>query len=181
MFAAFAVTKQLHEMLWYLVEAQSLTFDPETAQSVRTLRARIEGMTAGSLPALLAADTEALRAEVKAALIDISAEARSSYSAAGTDHLHGLEAGADLMGRNLSLRRLCGADLRGAYLIGADLRGSDFAGADLLGADLRDARLEGADLSGALFLTQAQVNAARGNPRTLLPPDLSAPSHWANG
>jgi hypothetical protein len=178
MFAAFAVAKQLHEILWYLVEAQSLTFDPDTAHAVRTLRGHLEAMLDGSVSVLLSADVEQLRADVRAVLIGISAEARASYSAAGDDHLQGLAAGADLMGRNLSHRTLCGADLRGAYLIAADLRGSDLAGVDLLGADLRDARLEGADLSAALFLTQAQLNAARGNSRTILPRALTVPPHF---
>ena len=178
MFGAFTVTKQLHEMLWYLIEARTITPDPEADRAVRTLTKRIGSMIAGSVPALMSADVGELRAEVRAVLIDVSAGARASYSAAGTDHLRGLGPGADLMGRNLSRRRLCGADLRGAYLIGADLRESDLAAADLLGADLRDAGFEGADLSGALFLTQSQLNAARGNLRTLLPPDLSVPSHF---
>jgi uncharacterized protein YjbI with pentapeptide repeats len=85
------------------------------------------------------------------------------------------------MGRNLANRRLCGADLRGAYLIAADLRGSDLSGADLLGADLRDVRLDGADLSRALYLTQAQLNAAKGSHTTALPADVERPSHWLGG
>lgn len=114
--------------------------------------------------------------------MDVSEEVRASYCAAGHDHLESaLKPGADLMGRNLRSRRLCGADLRGAYLIAADLRDSDLSDADLLGADLRDARLEGADLSKALYLTQPQLNAARGSRATLLPSDLAKPPHWHNG
>jgi uncharacterized protein YjbI with pentapeptide repeats len=74
-----------------------------------------------------------------------------------------LQPGADLAGVNLRTLRLCGADLRGACLIAADLRGADLAAVDLLGADLRDARLEDADLSRALYLTQPQLNSARGS------------------
>ena len=84
------------------------------------------------------------------------------------------------MGRKINSRSLCGADLRGAYLIAADLRDCDLSGADLLGADLRDARLEGADLSRALYLTQAQLNAAQGDAHTRLPSDLASPTHWPN-
>ena len=65
----------------------------------------------------------------------------------------------------------------GAYLIAADLRDSDLSGADLLGADVRDALLDGADLSKALYVTQPQLNAVRGNPVTRLPSDLEMPSH----
>ncbi|WP_425519715.1 pentapeptide repeat-containing protein [Streptomyces auratus] len=47
-----------------------------------------------------------------------------------------------------------------------------------MGADLRDADLAGADLTGALFLTQAQLNAAKGDAATTLPPSLTRPAHW---
>ncbi|WP_350225247.1 pentapeptide repeat-containing protein [Arthrobacter sp. efr-133-TYG-118] len=71
--------------------------------------------------------------------------------------------------------------LRGAYLIAADLRDSDLSGVDLLGADLRETRFERADLSKAIYLTQPQLNAARGSRATLLPSDLDMPSHWHDG
>lgn len=114
--------------------------------------------------------------------MDVSEEVRASYFAAGGDHLDSaLKPGADLMGKNLRSLRLCGANLRGAYLIAADLRDSDLSGVDLLGADLRDARFERADLSKAIYLTQPQLNAARGSRATLLPLDLEMPSHWHDG
>ncbi|NEC17762.1 pentapeptide repeat-containing protein, partial [Streptomyces parvus] len=50
--------------------------------------------------------------------------------------------------------------------------------ADLIGADMRDTNLCGADLRGALFLTQPQLNAARGDARTKVPPALERPAHW---
>lgn len=179
MFSAFKAARQLHEMLWYLAEAQSRTFDPDLSAGAGQLRATIEHSVSGELSALLSLDLQELHAQVRTLLIEVSEEVRASYFAAGDDHLGSeLKAGADLMGRNLKSRRLCGADLRGAYLIAADLRGSDLAGVDLLGADLRDARLEGADLSKALYVTQPQLNAARGSCATLLPSDLTMPSYW---
>lgn len=179
MFSAFKAARQLHEMLWYLAEAQSRTFDPDLSVRAGQLRKTIEHAVSGELSALFALDLQQLHSEVRALLIEVSEEVRASYFAAGDDHLGSeLKAGADLMGRNLRSQRLCGADLRGAYLIAADLRDADLAGVDLLGADLRDARLEGADFSKALFLTQPQLNAARGSRTTLLPLDLTMPSDW---
>jgi uncharacterized protein YjbI with pentapeptide repeats len=70
------------------------------------------------------------------------------------------------------------ANLRGAYLIGANLRRADLRSADLIGADLRGADLRGADLRNALFLTQSQVNAAKGDSDTQLPSSLNRPGHW---
>ncbi|MGO4103221.1 pentapeptide repeat-containing protein [Leifsonia sp. YAF41] len=182
MFSAFAAARQLHEMLWYLAEAQARTFDPDASDRVTRLSDTIGQAVGGELTDLLELNVQDLHSQVRSTLIDVSLEVRASYLAAGDDHLDAaLKPGADLMGQNLRSRRLCGADLRGAYLIASDLRGSDLSGADLLGADLRDARLDGADLSQSLFLTQPHVNAARGTLLTLLPADLERPSHWQNG
>ncbi|MFJ6001288.1 pentapeptide repeat-containing protein [Arthrobacter sp. NPDC092385] len=122
-----------------------------------------------------------MHVRVRSVLMDVSEEVRFSYLATGDDHLDAaLVPGADLIGKRMRSRSLCGADLRGAYLIATDLRGCDLSGADLLGADLRDARLEGADLSKALYLTQAQLNAAQGSAHTRLPSGLDRPTHWPN-
>jgi uncharacterized protein YjbI with pentapeptide repeats len=43
---------------------------------------------------------------------------------------------------------------------------------------MRDADLSGADLDGAIYLTQMQVNSARGNARTVLPEGFERPSLW---
>jgi uncharacterized protein YjbI with pentapeptide repeats len=48
-------------------------------------------------------------------------------------------------------------------------------GADLIGANLR-----GADLTESIFLTQAQLNAAKGDADTILPPSLTRPTHWSS-
>lgn len=178
MFAAFKIVKQLHEMLWYLAEAQERTYDPDAADEARELAASVTSLTRGGLAELFSTDIDALHVEVRAVLMEISQEVRGSYFAE-VGHLDpNIAAGADLAGSNLRARRLCGADLRGACLIAVDLRGSDLTAVDLLGADLRDARLAGADLSGALYVTQPQVNAASGSADTRLPDALSAPPHW---
>jgi hypothetical protein len=179
MFPAFKVVRQLHEMLWYLAEATARTFDPDTSQHLGRLRTSIESAVSGDVHQLLRLDLTDLHAQVRSALMDVSEEVRASYLATGDDHLEAaLFPGADLMGKKLRSRSLCGANLRSTYLIAADLRDCDLSGADLLGADFRDARLEGADLSRALFLTQAQLNAAKGGLSTKLPADLSSPTHW---
>jgi uncharacterized protein YjbI with pentapeptide repeats len=92
----------------------------------------------------------------------------------GPDHR-----GAQLLGARLRGADLRGACFRGALLVGSDLRGADLRGADLLGTDLRGTDLSGADLRDTLFLTAAQVAAARGDAATRLPPDLARPGHWS--
>jgi uncharacterized protein YjbI with pentapeptide repeats len=176
MFSTFAVVRQLHEMLWYLVEAAERTIESELCEPVDQLRSCILRTLDGDAAEILASDVERIRAEVRRMLIEVSEEARGGYAAA--QDIAELQPSADLVGRDMRSVRLCGADLRGAYLIAADLRRSDLAGVDLLGADLRDARLEGADLARALFLTQPQVDAAQGDAATVLPPALRRPQHW---
>ncbi|MCC2309174.1 pentapeptide repeat-containing protein [Cellulomonas chengniuliangii] len=87
---------------------------------------------------------------------------------------HGREpAGGDLRGTSLRGARLVGADLRAADLRLADLRLADLTGADLRGADLR-----GVDLSTALFVTQAQLDSARGDASTRIPAARVLPARW---
>jgi uncharacterized protein YjbI with pentapeptide repeats len=179
MFASFKVMRQLHELLWHLSEAQEKTFDADTAQEAQELGLVIRDLTSGPLSGLLACDVDSLHFRVRTILVSVSEEVRGGYFAAGTDQDAALKPGADLAGANLMARKLCGAGLRGSCLIAVDLRGSDLSAADLLGTDLRDAQLDGADLSAALFVTQPQINSARGSSRTLLPPGLSVPQHWS--
>jgi uncharacterized protein YjbI with pentapeptide repeats len=96
--------------------------------------------------------------------------------------------GVDLRGADLRGADLIGADLRGAdfsravllgaYLIGADLSGARLQVTDLRGVDLRGAVLHGADLAETFFLTQTQLEAAKGNRETKLPASLVHPEHW---
>lgn len=75
---------------------------------------------------------------------------------------------------------LQGEDFRGKLMIAADLRHSDLRKADFKGANLRDVDLSGANLTGALFLTQSQINSAPGDIHTKIPRYLEKPSHWQN-
>jgi len=102
-------------------------------------------------------------------------------------HRRGLRLGQpapDLAGADLRGVDLVGADLRGALLIGTNLRGADLRGADVRAADFRSSDLRGADLGGCVYLTQSQLDAARGDATTKVPPLLRRPPHWsrvANG
>ena len=182
MFAVFPIVRQLHEVLWYLDEAQRLaarsTAVPRAvAAAVDALVEETIGLTRLQAEDLPAVDLAELRRRVGDALGDVSTGVRA---AAGAQRVARRPMGADLLGADLAGRSLQGTNLRGAYLIAADLTGADLRWVDLLGADLRDARLHGADLSRALFLTPMQVAAAAGDRRTRLPERIERPSHWAD-
>ncbi|MER7762048.1 pentapeptide repeat-containing protein [Streptomyces sp. NPDC097619] len=174
MFAVFPVMRVLHELLWYLAEALTLAPARPLHPELRRLHARTEELTRAEASVLATTDPGPLRAETGELLFRASELVRAA-DVPGRRKNH---RGADLMGARLTGAALRGANLRGAYLIAADLSGADLRRADLIGADLRDADLSGADLTGALFLTQAQVNAARGDARTRIPTGLDRPTHW---
>jgi Pentapeptide repeats (8 copies) len=172
MFDALAVMRQLHELLWYLTDALA---QPRARKLSRSLRAALddtERLTRSSAEALLAIDVPVHRDAVDTLLLRTSELVRAGYPE--RNHRR-----ADLVGARLKGADLRGADLRGAYLIGADLRGADLTAADLIGTDVRNADLGGADLAASLFVTQAQIEAARGDDVTRLPPSLTRPVHWS--
>lgn len=174
MFDVFPVVRQLHELLWYLTEALTLPAARPVHADLRRALADTERLAGGTPEELAALDVPAHRQRVNALLLRTSELARAGARGRKKNRRN-----ADLMGARLRGADLAGADLRGAYLIAADLTGADLRGADLIGADLRDADLTDADLTGAFFLTQPQVNAARGGPGTRLPGSVTRPVHWA--
>jgi uncharacterized protein YjbI with pentapeptide repeats len=174
MFDVFPVMRQLHELLWYLTETLTLAAARPVHKDVRRALSTVEGLTQGSPAELLELDVAAVRQDVNTLLLRASELVRAEVRPKKKDRR-----GADLVGAKLKGADLSGSNLRGAYLIGADLRGANLRKADLIGADLRDAALAGADLTGAIFLTQTQVNAAKGDSLVRLPDTLDRPPHWA--
>ncbi|MFC0330370.1 pentapeptide repeat-containing protein [Paenibacillus sepulcri] len=181
MFEVLPIMRHLHELLWYLTEA--LTLQP--ARSIRgelsSALGETERLTHLSPDSLLELNVAAHRADVNALLLQTSELVRTEARRQQKNPPKRQKAygrGADLIGAKLRGADLRAANLRGAYLIAADLREADLRAADLIGADFRDADLRGANLTGSIFLTQAQLNAAKGDPNTKLPPLLTHPAHW---
>ncbi|MER5964720.1 pentapeptide repeat-containing protein [Streptomyces sp. NPDC002057] len=173
MYDVFYVMRQLHELLRYLTEALARPAARPVHGELRTALARIEELTGGSVDALEQLRVPEVRADVNGLLLRTSELVRAAAGGRPKSRR-----GADLIGKRLRGARLRGTDLRGALLIAADLTGADLSLTDLIGADLRDTDLSGADLTDALFLTQPQLNAARGNAETRLPEGFERPAHW---
>jgi uncharacterized protein YjbI with pentapeptide repeats len=169
----FPVVRQLHELLWYLDEALGLPAARPVHPELRRTLARTVELTLLPPAELAALDVGAHRQDVNVLLLRTSELVR-----AGVGGRRKERRGADLMGARLKGADLRGANLRGACLIAADLTGADLRRADMIGADLRDADLTDADLTGAFFLTQPQLNAARGGAGTRVPESLARPAHW---
>ncbi|AHF06473.1 pentapeptide repeat-containing protein [Desulfitobacterium metallireducens] len=181
MFEAFLIMRQLHELLWYLTEALTLQPARSLHGALRTILDETEQLTHLSPDSLIKLDVAQHRAVVNTLLVKTSelvrAEARHGQKAP-SGRQRTFQRGADLIAKDLRKIDLRGANLRGAYLIAADLRETDLSGTDFIGADFRDADLRGADLTQSIFLTQAQLNAAKGDNNTKLPLALTHPANW---
>jgi hypothetical protein len=171
--AAYAAVRDLHELLWYLLDARSRQAAAEVHPELDVLIAQVDEL-AGRVGEVDQRTTSRLHEEVAPLLERASALVRAGDD--GPDLRR-----ADLAGRSLRGRDLRGADLRAAVLIGADLRGADLRRADVVGADLRAADLRGADLREALHLTRTQVGSAYGDAATRLPEGLELPDRWPAG
>ncbi|MGN7356565.1 pentapeptide repeat-containing protein [Paenibacillus sp. SAF-054] len=181
MFEAFPVMWQLHELLWYLNEAITLEAAKPLFKDLSHALRATEQLTDLDPGSLLQLDVAAHRAGINEILLRTSELVRNQAkrSSKGPEKRHRIASrGADLISAKLNNADLRFHSLRGAYLIAADLRGADMRFTDLIGADFRDADISGADLTGSLFLTQAQVNAAKGDYHTRIPAALARPAHW---
>ena len=182
MFEVFLIMRQLHEMLWYLTEALAIQPISPTKDELSSILNETIRLTHLSPDSLIGLDVEAHRGNVNALLLHTSELVRTKACRGQKNpsrHQKTRARGADLIGADLRKTNLKGANLRGACLIASDLRSADLSGADLIGADMRDADLRGANLIDSIFLTQSQINTAKGDFDTKLPMSLSRPTYWS--
>lgn len=84
----------------------------------------------------------------------------------------------NFLNRNFKGKNLSGVDFNMKPLIASNFQNCKFKGATFIGTDTRDANFDGADLREAVFLSQGQINAAKGSRRTKLPKHLKYPVTW---
>lgn len=176
MFATFPIVRRLHDLLRYLDEAITLVRRTDDETRWVTAFERVRSLSDGTPGELATLDVDAEYDHARPLLLEASAVARAR-GPLGADHRK-VGPGADLVGADLRGADLRGTTLRGSLAIAADLGHARLERCDLLGVDLRDADLRGTDLRGAVFLTQMQVNAAKGDAATLLPGGFQRPGHW---
>ncbi len=179
MFKVFPIMQQLHEMLYYLEEALQLHATKEIRQELETIFQKTSRLTELKPQELMEINIPETRVIVNALLVKTSELLRQKIIVEKGERSKGRKKkGSDLIGANLRNLDLRGESFRGAWLIAADLRKADMRYVDFIGADLRDADIRGADLRNSIFLTQVQLNAAKGDKDTKIPPALIQPAHW---
>lgn len=168
-FQVFHTMLQLHQMEWYLLEALSLISDEYLKSEIETLISENELMTSQSSDEILHLDIEKYRLDVNKILKQVS-----SILVVNFDE----NKGKDYVGRDFKHTNLNGRDFSMALLIAANFEGCSLQGTNFLGADMRGANIKNTDLSASFFLTQMQINSAKGNANTKLPLKLAHPVSW---
>ncbi|AIG26828.1 pentapeptide repeat-containing protein [Brevibacillus laterosporus] len=176
MFIVFPIVQQLHEMLCYLSQALGLTETKPFQTELKKVYDETVQMTNRTPEEILSIDIPSHRHTVNDLLVRTSDLVRKDFEQANKKRK--FNKGLDYLGANLKGADLKGANLRGALLIAANLSNSDLRKVDFIGADLRDADLRNANLTDCIFLTQSQVNSAKGNQYTKLPNYIDTPDHW---
>lgn len=179
MFEAFLVVRSLHEMMWYLIGALANKSTNSIHDEVKSMIEETSSLANLSYEKLMELNIDNHRNKVNELLKKSSdlihedaLKIKSKYKSKKINR------GFDFIGKDLSKYNLIGADFKGSLLIAANLRDSDLSYANFIGADLRDADISGADLTNSVFVTQIQINSAKGNSKTKLPKNLTRPSYW---
>ena len=181
MFDVFVIMRQLHEMLWYLIDASTFISNKDIENELSSIIEETEKLTNLDEQSIINIDIEKHRMKVNSILKQVNEfvkEKVSDEKRVNSKNKKSLKEGYDFVGKNLSNTNLIGANFAGALLIASNMKDTNLKGANLIGADLRDADIRGANLEDSIFLTQSQVNTAKGDSRTKLPKALARPSYW---
>ncbi|MFQ8705614.1 MAG: pentapeptide repeat-containing protein [Thomasclavelia sp.] len=166
-FDVFIIVFQLFQIRYYLLEVLTLDISSKRKDEIKNLI--IENKKICSYPAFKLANfnIKVYKDEINPILKQICLQIRGNKKSYST-----------FLAKNFKGEDMSGLDLSMKLLIAANFNSCKFDNTIFLGADTRDTDFSNADLKKALFLTQGQVNSARGNLNTKLPSHLSYPMSW---
>ncbi|MHC1735660.1 MAG: pentapeptide repeat-containing protein [Erysipelotrichaceae bacterium] len=169
-FSVFHILFQLHQYLWYLLEAMKIVQDESTIREIELLMDENQRVTGLDPKRLIEFDLGVYKSRVDGILKEVILRNHPNRYKETKNK--------DYLGKNFKGINLDNSDFTMSLLIGANLEGCKLDGANFLGADLRDAIIKNTNLSESLFLTQMQINSAIGNKQTILPIRLVRPTSW---
>lgn len=171
-FNSYLVVLQVHQTLWYLSQCLILRRPQSETEQAQLLINEGNELIEEPLEVLAVLDTQPFCKKANKYLKHICKEFETRFSEANKTKTN------NYMGENMKQKNLQGKDFSMSLLIAANLEQANLYGANFLGADMRDTNIQNTDLSQCLFLTQFQINAAKGNKHTVLPPYLYRPQLW---
>lgn len=171
-FDVFLVTFQVHQILYFLAEAKTIIPARELWNYINTLIKEGRDICKAFPQDILTYDIDKYKKRVNECLRNVNNLIRVNYNHNKEEHK------TNFLGKRFKEKNFNGMDFTMSLLIATNFKGCSFNGANFLGADTRDTNFSSADLSEAVFLTQGQVNSAKGNLDTKLPRYLCRPITW---
>lgn len=171
-FDVFVMVFQLYQIRYFLEEAMTVIPAKKLWSDIRNLIKENEALCNSRPQIILDIDIDNYRNKINNVLKQVCACIIKCFNRSDNKGL------TDFFGRNFKNRDMSGLDLSMKLLIATNFDSCIFNGTIFLGADTRDTNFSNADLREAVFLTQGQINSAKGNLNTKLPQYLDYPVTW---
>ncbi|MCM0650049.1 pentapeptide repeat-containing protein [Clostridium swellfunianum] len=171
-FDVFVIIFQLYQIRYFLEESKIIIPAKELWSDIENLIHENEALCNSTPQSILDIDIESYRNKANIILKQVSYFIIKSFKNINNKMV------TELLGKNFKKRNMSGLDLSMKLLIASNFDSCIFDGTIFLGADTRDANFSNADLREAVFLTQGQINSAKGNRSTKLPKHLDYPVTW---
>lgn len=171
-FDVFIVVFQLYQIRYFLLESMAIFPAKALKNDVKALIEENEMICNCKPKDIIMFDIKNYRDRVNVLLKQVCSLLQKSLCCENK------KCPSDFLGRNFKDKDMRGLDLSTKLLIAANFNNCVFDGTIFLGADTRDADFSNADLKDAVFLSQGQINSAKGNRNTKLPQYLDYPVTW---
>lgn len=171
-FDVFVQIFHLFQIRYYLLEASTIVAAEALQEEIQAKILENQSICAKSPEELLEFDIDTYRTQSNLLLKRVIASIQHKMACVPK------KTPVDYIGKRYNKKDLSGYDFSMKLLIASQFCNCRFDGAIFLGADTRDADFSNADLREAVFLTQGQINCAKGNRNTRLPENLEYPVTW---
>lgn len=172
-FDVFVIIFQLYQIRYFLEESRIVIPAKELWSDIENLINENDVLCNSTIQSILDIDIEGYRNKVNVLLKQVCASIIMSFK-----HNNNKKNLTEFLGKSFKKRDMSGLDLSMKLLIATNFDSCIFDGTIFLGADTRDANFSNADLRESVFLTQGQINSAKGNRSTKLPKHLDYPVTW---
>lgn len=171
-FDVFVIVFQLYQIRYFLEESILVIPAKELWSDIKNLINENEALCHSTPKSILDIDIESYRNKVNIILKQVCTSIIKCFKNSDNKRL------TDFLGRSFKKRDMSGLDLSMKLLIATNFDSCTFDGTVFLGADTRDTDFSNSDLRESVFLSQGQINSAKGNTNTKLPKHLDYPVTW---
>lgn len=167
----FVFMYRIFQLRFFLYESEKLTSSEKLLPEINQLLQENDAMSKFSIKEMLQYPIDSYQDKVNYVLKKSCVELSKFLGAKNSIE-------TNFLNQNFKGKDFSGFDFNTKVLIASNFQNCKFSGATFIGTDTRDANFDGADLREAVFLSQGQINAAKGSHRTKLPKHLKYPVTW---